>query len=94
MTGLPSIVYDAEFTDAGLFVKNSRGFFRDSGQFTFTIDPLEHPNLEAATWYLFMIDVHTGNIFHPQFRWISDALTLMGILIIVTGPILWWRRKW
>ena len=94
MTGLPSIVYDAEFTDAGLFVKNSRGFFRDSGQFAFTIDPLKHPNLEAATWYLFMIDVHTGKIFHPQFRWISDALTLMGILIIVTGPILWWRRKW
>jgi hypothetical protein len=43
MAGLPSIVYDAEFTKNGLFVKNSRGFFKDSGQFTFEADALKHP---------------------------------------------------
>jgi hypothetical protein len=94
MAGLPSIVYDAEFTKNGLFVKNSRGFFKDSGQFTFEADALKHPDLEAATLYLFLIEIHTGNVFHPEFRWVSDALTVMGILMIVTGPILWWRRKW
>ena len=94
MSGLPSIVYDAEFTDAGLFVKNSRGFFKDKGQYAFEVDSLKHPDLEAATLYLFMIEIHTGNVFHKEFRWISDVLTVMGMLMVVTGPILWWRRKW
>ena len=83
-----------QFTDAGLFVKNSRGFFKDKGQYAFEVDSLKHPDLEAATLYLFMIEIHTGNVFHKEFRWISDVLTVMGMLMVVTGPILWWRRKW
>lgn len=94
MKGIPTIVYDAEFLNSGLMLKNSRGFFRDKGGYNFEIDAMKHPELNSATLYLFMIEIHTGNAIHPQFKWISDLFTIMGIIMVVTGPILWWRRKW
>tara|TARA_B100001964_G_scaffold80405_1_gene90726 strand:+ start:20871 stop:22349 length:1479 start_codon:yes stop_codon:yes gene_type:complete len=94
MTGIPTILYDAEFYDDGLMIKNSRGFFRDTGGYSFEMDEMKHPDIKAATLYLFMIEVHTGNAIHPQFKWISDLFTIMGIIMVITGPILWLRRKW
>lgn len=94
MSGIPTIVYDAEFFDQGLMIKNSRGFFREIKNYNFEMDEMKHPELKAATLYLFMIEIHTGNAIHPQFKWISDLFTLMGIIMVITGPILWWRRKW
>ena len=94
MSGIPTIVYDAEFFDQGLMIKNSRGFFREIENYDFEMDKIKHPDLKAATLYLFMIEIHTGNAIHPQFKWISDLFTLMGIIMVITGPILWWRRKW
>ena len=94
MAGVPSIVYDAEFSSEGLILKNSRGFFRETAGFSFEASDIRHPDLNAGTLYLFMIDIHTGNVFHPEFRWVSDVITVMGILMVITGPILWWRRRW
>ena len=94
MTGLPTIVYDAEFYGDELMIKNSRGFFKEKGGYHFEMDEMKHPNLKAATLYLFMIEIHTGNVIHPQFKWISDLFTIMGIIMVITGPILWLRRKW
>jgi len=94
MTGLPTIVYDAEFYGDELMIKNSRGFFKEKGGYRFEMDEMKHPNLKAATLYLFMIEIHTGNVIHPQFKWISDLFTIMGIIMVITGPILWLRRKW
>ena len=94
MTGVPSIVYDAEFYGDELMIKNSRGFFKEKGGYHFEMDEMKHPNLKAATLYLFMIEIHTGNVIHPQFKWISDLFTIMGIIMVITGPILWFRRKW
>ena len=42
------------------------------------MDEMKHPDLKAATLYLFMIEIHTGNAIHPQFKWISDIFTIMG----------------
>ena len=57
---------------AACSLKQQRVFQRQ-GQFTFEADALKHPDLEAATLYLFLIEIHTGNVFHPRFRWVSDA---------------------
>ena len=94
MEGVPSIVYDAEFSPEGLMVKNSRGFFLGDGDYIFEQSDIRHPDLNAGTLYLFMIDIHTGNVFHPEFRWVSDVITVMGIVMVISGPILWWRRRW
>ena len=68
MEGVPSIVYDAEFSPEGLMVKNCRGFFWGDGDYMFEQSDIRHPDLNAGTLYLFMIDIHTGNVFHPEFR--------------------------
>ena len=94
MTGIPTIIYDAEFYDDELMIKNSRGFFKQKDGYHFELSEMKHPDLKAATLYLFMIEIHTGNIIHPQFKWISDLFTIMGIIMVITGPILWLRRKW
>ena len=49
MSGIPTIVYDAEFFDQGLMIKNSRGFFREKENYDFEIDEMKHPDLKAAS---------------------------------------------
>jgi len=38
--------------------------------------------------------VHNGKIFGPWFRYVLDALAVIVIFMVLSGPILWWRRKW
>ena len=41
-----------------------------------------------------MADVHTGNTFHSEFIWVNDLVALMAIILAITGPLAWWKRKW
>jgi hypothetical protein len=43
---------------------------------------------------LLMFELHNGKIIHEGFRWVLDTLAIMALLMVITGPILWWRCKW
>jgi uncharacterized iron-regulated membrane protein len=43
---------------------------------------------------LLMFQLHNGKIIPEGFRWVLNALAIMTLLMVITGPILWWRRKW
>ena len=88
------MVSDALMVDGVLHLKNSKGFYRDSGDWQFELTDIGSPDLAGATFYLFMVDVHTGNVFHPQFKWVSDLIAILAILLVMSGPILWWRERW
>jgi len=47
--------------------------------------------LIAALW-LFLLGITGILLDHDE--WISDLFTIMGIIMVITGPILWLRRKW
>ncbi|MDG2319002.1 MAG: PepSY-associated TM helix domain-containing protein [Rhodospirillaceae bacterium] len=77
------------------YLKNSRGI--SSGTFNdnvFEATNIPYPALEGTTFFLFMADVHTGNTFHSEFIWVNDLVALMAIILAITGPLAWWKRKW
>ena len=41
-----------------------------------------------------MADVHAGVIFHNQFKWLNDLFAVLAITLVISGPVIWWRRKW
>ena len=52
------------------------------------------PDLPGATLYLFLIEIHVGLIVHRQFKWVNDLVSVCALLLVLSGPILWWRTKW
>lgn len=98
LTGLASAITDAAHVGgdaAPWLLKNSRGFNAGTldGEFSLT-KQVVMPELPGATLYLFLIDIHLGLIFHQQFKWINDLVSVFALLLVLTGPILWWRIKW
>ncbi len=55
---------------------------------------LRLPKLDATPLMLLMFEIHNGNIVSRHARYFLDLLALLAIFMVVTGPILWWRRKW
>jgi hypothetical protein len=76
------------------YVKNSRGLHAGTFETGFDTTEFKPPPLDGATLYLFLVDLHTGNVFHPQFIWFNDLISVLAIVLVITGPILWWRKKW
>ncbi len=92
--GPRTMISDAAFVGDVLHLKNSKGFYADTSLGHFETTDSGSPDLSGATFYLFMVDIHTGNIFHEQFKWVSDLIAVLAILLVLSGPVLWWREKW
>ena len=93
LRGPTTMVSDGVFADGVLHLKNSKGFYREIAPSEFELTDMQSPALAGATFYLFMVDVHTGNVFHPQFKWANDLAGVLAVLLVLSGPILWWRWK-
>ncbi len=76
-------------------LKNSQGFHL--GTLDGGLEPSDiavMPALPGSTLYLFLIEIHVGLIVHRQFKWVNDLVSVFALLLVITGPILWWRTKW
>ncbi len=91
--GPTTMVSDGVMLESALYLKKSKGFYREQASGKFELTDMKSPPLEGATFYLFVVDVHTGNIIHEQFKWINDLIAALAVLLAVSGPILWWRWK-
>lgn len=80
------------------YLKNSRmiskGRLTGDGGGVFESADVPYPPVQGTTFFLFLADIHTGNIIHTQFIWFNDLVASMAIILAITGPIAWWRRKW
>lgn len=92
--GPRTMISDAVTFGDDLLLKNSAGFYAPAGNGAWELTDIASPALEGATVYMFMVDLHTGNIFHEQFKWINDLVSVLAILLVLSGPVLWWREKW
>ncbi len=75
-------------------LKNSQGVFRGAVPGSAAMTDAKPPPLTGMPLFLFLADIHTGHAIHPAFPWISDLLTAFALVLVFTGPFLWWRRKW
>ncbi len=91
--GPATMISDGVLLGPALHLKNSKGFYRETELGDFELTDLKSPRLEGATFYLFMVDVHTGNVIHPQFKWANDLVAALAVLLVLSGPVLWWRWR-
>lgn len=80
------------------FVKNSKAIFRGSfaeGAAPMVQSGVPFKNAAPGTpFYLFAADVHAGVIFHDEWGWFNDIITVLAILLALSGPVIWLRKKW
>ena len=89
------------------YLKNSRAIYTgklnseeplvasDQGNPKVFIDSkIEFPPLTGTTLFLFIAGVHTGGVIHSQWEWVNDFVAVLAIILVFSGPVLWWRRKW
>ncbi len=76
------------------YLKNSRAIFHGTPEGGFQATDIAYPPLKGTSWFLFMADIHTGNIIHGEFKWVNDIVAILAIILTLTGPVAWWKRKW
>ncbi|MBL8631010.1 MAG: PepSY domain-containing protein [Rhodospirillaceae bacterium] len=77
------------------FIKMSRSIYASPGlDATFEDTKIAYPPITGTTFFLFLADIHTGNIFTGQWKWINNLVALLAIILTISGPIVWWKRKW
>lgn len=89
--GMPS---DVTVSDEELYVMNGPTMLRGSLDSGLAVTEFPLPNMDTTPLMLLMFDLHSGDLIHPNFKFVLDALAIGTVLMIITGPILWWRRKW
>lgn len=93
-----AITAAAQASDNIWYVKNSKAIFR--GSFTEGAEPMVESGVTfrnaapGTPFYLFAADIHAGVIFHDQWGWFNDIITVLAIMLALSGPIIWLRKKW
>ena len=87
-------ITDASRSGDTWYLKNSRMISKGTLEEGFAPSGVAYPPLTGTTFFLFLADIHTGNIIHGEFVWVNDLIALMAIILALTGPIAWWKRKW
>ncbi|MFN2098484.1 PepSY domain-containing protein [Altererythrobacter sp. MF3-039] len=91
-TAITSAARDGE----QVYVKNSQQIYHAP---TFT-SPMEETGTAftnaapGTTLFLFLIDVHLGLVIHSEFKWANDLFAVLAIILALSGPVMWLRRKW
>lgn len=75
-------------------VKNSRAIYRGQIGAAFEDSQIAYPPISGTTIFLFLADIHTGHVFRFEFKWINDIVAALAIILALSGPIIWWKRKW
>lgn len=95
LDGPTTAITSASLTQDGeWWIKNSKAIYREKGQ-AFAESGVDFKQAAVGTpLFLFLADVHAGVIFHEQFKWLNDLFAVLAVLLALSGPIIWLRRKW
>ena len=96
LAGPSSAITGASFDGRIMYLKNSQSFFYGEIGGTELADtkiPFKNA-IPGTPLFLFMADLHVGTIFHEQFKWLNDLFAVLAIVLALSGPIIWLRRKW
>lgn len=52
------------------------------------------PDLKYVPWYYIVDGLHSGVLIHKQWKWVNDLFAILAIILVVTGLMRWWRKKW
>ncbi len=52
------------------------------------------PRSPGVPLFFIFDGLHSGVLIHPQWKWVNDGVAVLAMVLIVTGFVRWWRRKW
>lgn len=55
---------------------------------------IEFPVTNYVPWFYILDGLHSGALIHSQWKWINDFFAVLAILLVFTGLIRWWNKKW
>lgn len=78
------------------YVKNSKAIYRATdGSDAMTDSRIAVRNAASGTpLFLMMADLHAGVMIHEQFKWLNDVFAGLALLLALSGPLIWLKRKW
>lgn len=79
-----------------VWVKNSQAIYRGASfDGALTDSGIDFRSAApGTTLFLFLVDVHVGLVIHSEFKWANDVFALLALILALSGPIMWLRRKW
>lgn len=76
------------------YLKNSQGVFSGDVGAEMTKAAVNPPPLTGMPLFLYLADIHTGHAIGPWFVWVNDFIAVLALILVLSGPVIWWRRKW
>ena len=78
------------------YVKNSKAIYRTgTAGDSLSDSKIAVRNAAAGTpLFLMMADLHAGAMIHAQFKWLNDLFAVLAVLLALSGPLIWLKRKW
>ncbi len=75
--------------------KSHRGFLAESGKKRGSYEKFEtgRPTPPGVSVYYLIDSLHSGLIFHPQWKWVNDIVSLLALILCVTGLVRIWRQR-
>jgi len=55
---------------------------------------INFPVTNYIPWFYFFDALHSGVLIHTQWKWVNDFIAVLAIILVLTGLIRWWRKKW
>ncbi len=79
-----------------LFLKNSRAIYSGSGiDSNFADTGIDYLAAAPGTpLFLYIVDIHVGLVLHSEFKWANDLFAGLALILALSGPFMWLKRKW
>ncbi len=85
---------DASRLPGGGFAwKSPKGFMAVSLSGTATKLNIREPKVTGTPLFYLLDGLHSGLIFHPQWKWINDLVSVMAIVLCISGVYRLWRQR-
>lgn len=91
LRGMPS---DATVSNNQWYAISGANMFIGDTTSGMSASPFNIPIMSYQPLMLLMFELHNGKIIATWFKYILDILAIFTIVMAITGPILWWRKKW
>lgn len=74
--------------------KSHHGLVAGNPKTGFRHHQLRLPGTTYIPWFYVIDALHSGVLIHSQWKWVNDFIAVLAVILVLTGLIRWWRKKW
>lgn len=80
-------------TDGRVAWKSHKGLMVESPEGGFVKREISLPREKGVPLFYIIDGLHSGAIIHAQWKWVNDFVSVLAVILCVTGILRWWRKK-